>query len=62
MDRYICPQCQAEYAITRSGAPADREPTCEQCDRRFPDETEGGWLHYERIHTPRNVMPSAATV
>jgi transposase-like protein len=61
MDRFICPQCQAEYTVTRSGAPADREPTCERCDRRFPDEKDDGWLHYARVDTQRKAMQGAVT-
>jgi hypothetical protein len=61
MVRFICPQCQAEYAVARRRAPADREPTCERCDRRFPDEKAGGWLHYWRADTQREVMQRAVT-
>jgi predicted Zn finger-like uncharacterized protein len=53
MSKFICPECQAEYAVIRSEAPADREPTCEQCDHVFRDQAEGGWLRYERIDKPR---------
>jgi hypothetical protein len=49
---FVCPECRAEYAVVRRDAPADAEPSCEQCDHPFPDEaTGGGWLHYERAKT-----------
>jgi len=53
MDRFICPECRAEYAVTECEAPADREPTCEQCDHPFRDEGDGGWMRYERIGAPQ---------
>ncbi len=59
MSRFMCPQCQAEYAVTRSDAPADREPTCEQCDHRFPDQSGEGWLHYRRIDLTREAQGAA---
>jgi len=49
MDRFICPECQAEYAVTQCEAPADLEPTCERCDHPLRDQAEAGWLRYELI-------------
>jgi len=48
MDRFICPECRAEYTVIRCEAPADREPTCEQCDHPFRDQAEDRRLRYER--------------
>jgi hypothetical protein len=53
MSRFVCPECRAEYLVLRRDAPADPEPSCEQCDHPFPDEAvSGGWLHYERATAP----------
>ena len=56
MQRFICLNCAAAYRVTVQSEPADYEPLCEDCDSPFPDETEGGWLHYARESGPERAF------
>ena len=59
MQRFICLNCGAPYAVTVQAEPAEREPLCEECESPLPDETDSGWLHYEREPRP---LPASKTV
>ena len=48
MQLFICPRCAATYTVTVQSEPAEWEPKCEECETDFPDDTEQGWLHYQR--------------
>jgi len=48
MRSVVCLHCGAAYTVTVQSEPAEWEPKCEECETDFPDDTEQGWLHYQR--------------
>jgi hypothetical protein len=51
MDRFICPEWQADYALAKCEAPADRSRHANDATMVFPIRRRDGWLHYRCLDT-----------